>query len=136
MKRDSILPRLGRVAAALAVALTMSAAGLSGARAAGPVSDGVQHFFDCFDLMLTDSAEHAQQCGPNPYVPLDHPQLAPTMGGGPDCTITNYSGMLDFPIGGLRVASLGDGSEYLPALAGSGLMLAGQISNPCAPQPT
>ena len=136
MRRNSTFPRLGRVAAALAMGLTFSVAGLSGARAASPAADGVQHFFNCFDLMLTDSAAHAQQCGPNPYVPLDHLQLAPTMGGGPDCTITTNSGILDFRTGGLRIASLGDGREYLPALGGSGFMLAGQISNPCAPQPT
>ena len=114
MKGYSYSTRSARLAMAFAMGLAMGASGISGALAAPPPSqDGVQHFMTCLGLMMTNGPQHAVQCGPNPYVPTE--QLAPTMGGGPNCT-THPVALIDAPFVGLEVASLGDGSEYLPQL--------------------
>ncbi|MDR3476158.1 MAG: hypothetical protein P4M09_31320 [Devosia sp.] len=122
--------RPGRFVAALAMGLAMGLSGFSSVEAAsGDGGDQVQHFFSCFDLMVTNGAQHAQECGPNSYVPADHPQLAPAGGGGVVCSPV---GMVRLPLGAVpKIASLGDGAGYaLPPIEPS-LLLA--YPNPCAP---
>lgn len=126
--------RPGRFGLAVVLGVAMAASGFSGALAdSAPSQDGVQHFLTCLDLMMTNGQQHAEQCGPNPYVPSDHPQLAPTMGGGPDCTIRPIT-MLEVPARGLQIASLGDGSEFLPHQQNQWTLMALPALDPCRPR--
>ena len=59
--------RLPRLAAGVSLGLLMAASGYSAA-AAGEVTpsgvNGVQHFFDCFGVLLHDGQAHEQYCSP------------------------------------------------------------------------
>ncbi|MDR3476157.1 MAG: hypothetical protein P4M09_31315 [Devosia sp.] len=119
-----------RWVAAFAMGIAMGVSGVSGAQAESAAGgDHVQHFFDCFGLMVTNGTQHAQECGPNPYVPSDHLQLAPAGGGGVVC---DYVTMIDLPLATRpQLASLGDGLDYLPLVQHPAAVLVGMRRPRC-----
>jgi hypothetical protein len=131
------LKRTSRLAGALAVGIAMTCSSMSEAQAAPGATNGVDHFMTCLGLIFSNGAQHAQECGPNPYVPSG--QLAPTTGGGPSGGGTSCAPP---PVGSIRplfpaieIASLDGGNSYVPAPSaglpapGPSMLLA--IPDPC-----
>ena len=60
--------RLARLAAAALFGILLSAMAVMPGDAA-PAPGGLQHFFDCFGLLIHDGMAHAHYCAPSSYVP-------------------------------------------------------------------
>jgi hypothetical protein len=101
--------RLPRLAAGVSLGLLMAASGYSAA-AAGEVTpssvNGVQHFFDCFGVLLHDGQAHQQYCSPGNAAGPGNSSLGSFSGGAePACSIGPFV-MLERSFSGVDVASL------------------------------
>jgi hypothetical protein len=81
--------RLPRLAAGVSLGLLMAASGYSAA-AAGEVTpssvNGIQHFFDCFGVLIHDGQTHQQYCSPGNAAGPGNSSLGSFSGGaGPSC---------------------------------------------------
>ena len=81
--------RLPRLAAGISLGLLMAASGYSAA-AAGEVTpssvNGVQHFFDCFGVLLHDGQAHQQYCSPGNAAGPGNSSLGSFSGGAVTCS--------------------------------------------------
>ena len=119
MTKASCGARLPRLAAGVSFALLMAASGYSAA-AAGEVTpssvNGVQHFFDCFGVLLHDGQAHQQYCSPGNAAGPGNSSLGSFSGGAVTCS--EITGSLTAPaFRPFDVASIGDDLfDAIPAL--------------------
>ena len=107
------LLRLARFAAGSCLGILLCIWGMSGAEA-GSVTpanvNGVQHFFDCFGVMIHDGAEHAQYCAPGSNAPSNS-SLGSFSGGTVISTCPTEGSIASPKFKAYDVAVLGNGWE-------------------------